>query len=140
MSRAYSEDLRIRLVRIVESGRSARSTAKLFAVSESSAIKWVQRWRRSGSVAPNPERGHRRSLLEAHAEWLLERIEEKSDLTLEEIRAELRKRGVSVSIGTVWNFFARRKISFKKNSLRHRARPRRRGRGPHRMERGSSTA
>jgi len=140
MARPYSQDLRTRLVRIVEGGRSARSTAKLFAVSASSAIKWVQRWRREGSVAPNPIRGHRRPLLEAHAEWILQLIEARPDLTLEEIRAALNKRGVSASVGTVWNFFDRRKIGFKKKPVRQRARPPRRGRGSRRLERQPGAA
>lgn len=140
MARPYSEDLRIRLVGIVEGGSSARSTAKLLAVSASSAIKWVQRWRRSGSVAPSPVRGHRRPLLEAHAEWLLQLIEAEPDLTLEEIRAKLRQRGVSAGVGTVWNFFDRRDISFKKKRARRRAGPRRRGGGPRRLERQPGAA
>jgi hypothetical protein len=36
-------------------------------------------------------------------------------LTFEEIRAELRERRVNASIGTVWNFYDRRGISFKNN-------------------------
>ena len=45
MSRSYSEDLRIRLVRLVERGASRRAAAKLFGVSPSIAVKWMQRWR-----------------------------------------------------------------------------------------------
>jgi len=56
MARPCSEDLRIRLVKVVENGHSARSTAKLFAVSSSSAIKRVQRWRREGSLEHIPIR------------------------------------------------------------------------------------
>lgn len=78
MSRAYSEDLRIRLVRLVEGGTSARSAAKLFGLSASTAIKWMQRWRREKSVAPSLVRGHPRALLEDHTVWLLEMVEEKS--------------------------------------------------------------
>jgi len=33
----------------------------------------------------------------------------------------LRKRGVPVGIGTLWRFFDRRDISFKKNRARRRA-------------------
>src|SRR5271156_4337084 len=94
MARAYSQDLRIGLVRYVEGGVSARSAAKVFGVSESSAIKWMQRWRREKSVAPNPVRGHRRRLLDSHADWLLVMIETKTDITLDEIRVRLRKRGM----------------------------------------------
>ena len=114
MARAYSEDLRVRLVRLVESGTSARSAAKLFEVSASTAVKWMQRWRRERSVAPNPVRGHRRARLNGHSDWLLELIETKPDLTLEEIRMRLKKRGVRVSLWTVWSFYERQKMSFKK--------------------------
>jgi transposase len=50
MARAYSQDLRIRLVHYV-GGVSARAAAKVFGVSASAAIKWMQRWRRRKSVA-----------------------------------------------------------------------------------------
>ena len=140
VARAYSEDLRIRLVRYVEGGKSARSAAKVFGVSESSAIKWMQRWRRDKSVAPNPVRGHRRALLEGHADWLLELIEAKPDLTLEEIRTQLKKRGLRVSLWTVWSFYERSDMSFKKNHVRQRTGPRRRGRRAPGLERQSSAA
>lgn len=140
MARAYSEDLRIRLVRLVESGTSARSAAKLFGVSASTSVKWVQRWRREKSVAPNPVRGHRRPLLEGHANWLLELIKAKSDITLEEIRIQLRKRGVRVSLWTVWSFYQRQKISFKKNRVCQRAGSRRRGGRSRALERQSTAA
>lgn len=135
MARPYSQDLRVRLVRYVEKGASARAAAKVFGVSESSAIKWMQRWRRQGSVAPDPVRGHRRPLLEGQADWLLEVIETKTDLTLEEIRAQLKKRGVRVSLWTVWSFYGRHNISFKKKRLRQRTGPRRRRGGTAGLER-----
>jgi transposase len=134
MSRAYSEDLRVRLVRYVEGGASARSAAKLFGVSASSSIKWLQRWRRERSVAPNPVRGHRRRLLDAHADWLLDLIDAKPDITLAEICAKLKKRGVRVSLWTIWSFYDRQDVSFKKKRLRLRAGSRRRGRRPRALE------
>jgi transposase len=140
MSRAYSEDLRIRLVQLVENGTSARSAAKLFKVSASTAVKWMQRWRRERSVAPNPVRGHRRPLLDHHADWLLELVATKPDMTLEEIRARLRKRGVVVSLWTIWSFYERSRMSFKKNRIRQRAGSRRRGRRPRALESQSSAA
>jgi|ERR1700690_353457 transposase len=140
MARAYSEDLRVRLVGIVESGRSARSTAKLFSVSASTAVKWAQRWRREKSVAPSKLRGHRLSPLEAHAAWLLKLIEDKVDLTLEEIRAKLAKRDVHVAVSTVWSFYDRHKISFKKNRLRQRTGSRGRSRRTRAVESRSRTA
>jgi len=140
MARPYSQDLRVRLVRYVEGGVSARAAAKVFGVSESAAIKWMQRWRRQGSVASDPVRGHRRQLLEGHADWLLEVIETKTDLTLEEIRALLKRRGARVSLWTVWSFYDRHDISFKKKRLRQRTGPRRRGGSAGALESHAKTA
>jgi len=140
MARPYSQDLRVRLVRYVEGGASARAAAKVFGVSESSAIKWMQRWRRQGSVTPDPVRGHRRQMLESHADWLLEIIETKTDLTLEEIRAQLKKRSVHVSLWTVWSFYDRHDISFKKKRLRQRTGARRRRGSTATLERRAKAA
>lgn len=127
MSRAYSEDLRIRLVRHVEKGSSRRAAAKLFGVSPSIAVKWMQRWRLKKSVAPSPVRGHRCAVLDKHGDWLLELVKEKSDITLAEISTKLAKRGVRVSLSTIWNFYDRHDFSFKKKRLRQRAGSARRG-------------
>ena len=123
MPRAYSEDLRIRLVRLVESGVSARHAAEVFGVSSSTAVKWIRRWRNEKSVAPNPARGHRRALLADHSDWLLKLVEKNADLTLEEIRKLLKKRGIHVSLWTIWIFLNRRHIKLKK--MRRRVNPKR---------------
>jgi O-acetylhomoserine/O-acetylserine sulfhydrylase-like pyridoxal-dependent enzyme len=70
------------------------------------------------------------SCLDPHAAWLLELIGVQSDITLEEVRALLRERGIMVSVATVWSFYDRHGISFKKKRLRHRAGSARRGPGP----------
>ena len=71
MTKALSNDLRERVIREVDGGASARASADMFSVSPSSAVKWVRRWRDTGSFAPSLTRGHRRSPLVDHAEWLL---------------------------------------------------------------------
>ncbi|MBM3548995.1 MAG: transposase, partial [Alphaproteobacteria bacterium] len=114
-----SEDLRVRVVGAVEEGLSRRQAAERFGVSVSSAIRWVEEWRRSGRTAALAQGGDRRSeRIEAEAAFLLARIEESPDVTLAELQAMLRKRGVPVGIGTLWRFFDRRDISFKKNRAR----------------------
>jgi transposase len=45
MARAYSLDLRERVVMAVAAGQSCRSVAKTFMVSISSVVKWSQRHR-----------------------------------------------------------------------------------------------
>src|SRR4029453_3331098 len=132
MARAYAEDLRSRVIAAVEAGRSAREVARVFQVSPSAAIKWVQRWRRSGSAAAKPMGGERRSPLDRHADYLLALVAAEPDLTLAEIRGRLRARAVPAGIASVWRFFNRHGISFKKNRARRRAGPsgRNRGAGP----------
>ncbi len=44
-------DLRDRAVGAVEPGSLARSAARVFGVSGSTTVKWIQRWRRMGRLA-----------------------------------------------------------------------------------------
>jgi transposase len=46
MARAYSIDLRERVVAAEASGLSCRGAAERFGVSVSTAIRWVERYRR----------------------------------------------------------------------------------------------
>jgi transposase len=107
----------VRLVRAVQGGMSARAAARLFEVSESSGVKRAQRFRKSGSVKPTGVRGHRRSPLDAHSAWLLSLVEAQPDLTLEEIGGRLRReKGLSVGLASIWRFFERHRITFKKSA------------------------
>jgi transposase len=127
MVRSYSADLRERVIGAIKSGVSARSAARAFSVSPSSAVKWGQRWRTTGQVIASAVRGHRRSPLVDHADWLLALIAEQPDLTLEEILERIGERGVSTSVTSLWRFFDGRGISFKKKPSRQRTASRRRG-------------
>ncbi len=140
MTRFYSADLRERVIKAVLSGLSARSVARVFSVSESSAIKWMQQFRRDGRMAPSTVRGHRRAVLEPHAAFLLELIREHDDLTLEEIRALLVEREIEASVTTIWSFYDRHGISFKKKPVRDRTGPPRRGRRARPLERTAKAA
>jgi transposase len=81
----------------------------------SSAIRWVARWRRTGSVAAKPM-GGKRSPLDAHKDWLLELVAAEPDLTLQEIRGRLRARGIIVAASSVWRFCDRHDLTFKKKA------------------------
>ncbi len=116
MSKALSVDLRERVVAAVSAGASCRAAAARFGVSAASAIRWAALAREAGSVAPGPLGGDRRSArIEAHAGLILGLVDRKSDITLKEIRAELANEGVSAGIGTLWRFFARRRMTWKKS-------------------------
>ena len=74
MTRAYSNDLRERVVSAVGAGDSCRAVAARFGVAVSSVVKWSQRYRETGSVAPGKMGGHRRRVLEPHRGFIIERI------------------------------------------------------------------
>ena len=57
MPKAYSGDLRERVIEAVETGASRREAAERFEASVSSAVKWLQRWRERKSAAPKPRGG-----------------------------------------------------------------------------------
>jgi transposase len=117
--RPYSDDLRARVVSAVGSGCSRHAAAERFAVSASSAIRWVKLHEETGSVRPRRRGGKSRSPLEPHAAWLLALVAAEPDLTLAEIVERLlREREVHSSDSSVDRFFDRHGISFKKNSTR----------------------
>jgi transposase len=126
MPKPYSLDLRERVAEAVAAGASRREAAERFEVCPSSAIKWMQRLRETGTIAAKPSGGSR-SPLEEHADWLLALIGEQPDLTLDEVVAAMGKRRIAGSRSAVWRLFARRGISFKKKPARGRARAPRRG-------------
>ena len=122
MARAYSLDLRERVVAAVAEGQSCRAVAGRFGVSVASVVKWSQRFRATGSAAAGPMHGHRPRLLLPHRDWLLSRVADGKDFTLRGLQAELAGRGVNVDYRTVWNFIHAEGLSFKKKRVAKRAR------------------
>ena len=118
MTRPLSIDLRKRLISAVESGMSRRAAAQRFGVAASTAIKWVDRWRRSGDVRPRPQGGDYRSQrIEAHASEILALIEDTPDITLGEVALHLNvAHGLKVAPSTVWRLLDRHGMTFKKKS------------------------
>jgi transposase len=120
MPRAYSLDLRERVVGAVAAGESCRKVAETYKISVASVVKWSQRLRATGSVAAKPMGGYRPRSLESERAWLLARLAAVPDLTLRTLVAELGERGVVTSYGSVWRIVHAAGISFKKNAVRHR--------------------
>jgi transposase len=134
MARAYSLDLRERVVEAVAAGQSCRAVAITFKVSVASVVKWSQRFRATGSAAAHKVGGRRPYALCGERDWLLARVAEKPDITLRALAAELADRGVKVSYFAVWHFFEHEGISFKKKPARQRAGSTRRGQAAGAME------
>ena len=113
MPKPYSVDFRVRVINDVETGASRREAAERYGISPSVVVIWMQRFEETGGFAAKPSGGST-SRLEAHAQFLLDLIRQKPDLTLDEIVAAMRKRRIAGSRSAVWRFFNRRNISFKK--------------------------
>jgi putative transposase len=118
MVRPLSNDLRERVVAAVVGGESCRAVAARFGVAVSSVVKWSQRHRATGSVAPGKMGGHRKPVLAPHRAFILKRISQTPHLTLHAIKDELAARGVKVSHNAVWLFLRREGLRFKKNTVR----------------------
>ena len=91
MARAYSMDLRGRVVAAVDrEGMSCHATAARFGVVVSTVVKWLQRYRRTGSVAPGQMGGNRpRAIAGVYREWLIGRCQ-GGDFTLRGLVAGIR--------------------------------------------------
>jgi transposase len=124
MTKPLSADLRDRLIKAVEQGMSCRAAAARFCVAASTAIKLVQSWRKTGTNAPLPQGGDRRSgPIEAHADEILGLVAATVDITLVEIAAHLEQaHGRRFAPSVVWRFLDRHGQTFKKNRSRQRTR------------------
>jgi putative transposase len=116
MTRAYSMDLRERIVRAVkEGGLSRRQAAERFNIGISTAILWLRREKTTGSVAPAKMGGYKpRKIVGEHHDWLVSRCRDGRPFTIAKLIEELAERGVRVDHHSVWNFLHEQKLTFKK--------------------------
>ncbi len=123
MGRAYSQDLRDRVIDVVEiDGMSCRAASRRFGVSESSVIRWLRRSRKTGQRTPVGTGGHRPSALAPHFDFLEAARLEHPDITLQALCDRLAaERGVKVDTGMMSRFFRRMGITVKKRPSRHRS-------------------
>jgi transposase len=113
MAGAYSQDLRKRVIAMIEAGASCRAAAARFAVSVSTVVNWRRRWL---TAAAKPMGGATNTRIkDEDAAWLLALVAAQDDLTLHAMQARLREeRGVSAAIGSIWRFLKANKITLKK--------------------------
>src|SRR3954452_1942508 len=115
MTAPLSQDHRERIVHAVEDGSTIRQAGRRFGVSASAAIKLMQRVRQTGSTAPAKIGGHRRPILEPHADTLRTIATSKPGITLREIKAALAARGIVVkALSTIADMLHRLGLSHKK--------------------------
>src|SRR6516165_3967648 len=111
----------------VDEGATRLEAAERFGVSVSSAVRWHQAWRETGTFEAK-SCGGSCSPLDDYAEEILALIEEQDDRTLDEIVAAMRKHRIPGSRTALCRFLERHGITHKKSLARFRAGAR--GRGP----------
>ena len=121
MGRAYSQDLRERVMAAVDSGTGAYAAASIFRVSVSYIYKALGRRKGTGETSSRPWAGGPKPKLAAHDEALRAHIMSKPDSTLVELQAWLMaEHNVKVSIGCLWKRLGQLGLTLKKS---HCARP-----------------
>jgi len=119
MTKPLSLDLREGVVAAVDDGVSGRQAGERFGVGVASAIRWCQRARETGSPKAAPQGGDRRSeRIEAEHDLILGIVDQSRDMTLIESQAEFAKRGHSFAVATLWRFFDRPGITWRKDRAR----------------------
>lgn len=122
--RAYSQDLRKRVIAGREKGQSGAVVARRLSLSVRTVERYWRRYQESGQTSSQRQGGHMRSRLAEHDATLDKWIEREPDLTLEELCQRCQKQlHISISVPALWHRLKRIGLSFKKNDARRRARP-----------------
>ena len=119
MARALSDDLRSRVLQASSDGLSARQAAARVGVGISTAIRWIGR-AKLGERSARSQGWRRGSRLDPHENFVVEMIEARKDITLNEMVVRLANE-VGLRIGrsalSVW--LGRRGWTFKKRPHMH---------------------
>jgi transposase len=126
MPKAYSQDLRARVVGHVEAGHSRRAAAAHFGVPVSFVVNLMTAYRLRGSLAPK---------LDPHQVFLLRRVAEKDDITMPELAEDPATAcGAKAAPASLSRWLIRNGYSFKKNASGQRMRSPRHSPGARGME------
>lgn len=113
--RAYSIDLRERVLADFDGGMGNEAVARKYRVSS----RWVYKLRKqreeTGDIAPRRGKTGPKPKLAEHSDRLLELVAEQPDATLAELRERL---GVAVSLWTIWSMLKRLGVTYKKGGAR----------------------
>ena len=130
MIHCYSLDLRVRIIAFVEAGHSCRAAARHFGISDSCAIKLLQRQSQSGSPAPARQgRPPGTGKLAPSAAFLIRTVEAQPDITMPELAQRLLdEHHVSAAPATLSRLLCRRGFTDQKTAAGGGARTRRHSR------------
>ena len=124
--RAYSMDLRERVLHESDAGMQAAAVASKYRVSASWVRRLKQRRRETGEVAPRQQRYGRHPVLASQLHTLAALIREQPDRTLADLQVAL---GTSASLATIWRavkqlgFTVKKKRYARPNTIAPTSRP-----------------
>lgn len=125
MGKPLSNDLRLRLIRNVEGGMSARAAGRKLDIAPSTATGIVQHWRETGSHEALAMGGHKPLALEAEKDFVERLVDAHDDWSEQALAAHIaQERGVRVHPVTVGRLIRKMGWRFKKNAVRQRAQSR----------------
>lgn len=118
--RAYSLDLRDRVLRDSDAGLIAEAVAERYHVSPAWVRRLKQRRRETGEVAPRAQRYGPHPMLAPQLTTLTALIQAQPDRTLVELKDAL---GTPASLATIWRAVTALGFTVKKNGTRVRTSP-----------------
>ncbi|MGV3576667.1 MAG: winged helix-turn-helix domain-containing protein [Devosia sp.] len=119
MGKPLGIELRSRVVAFVEEGHSHREASRHFRVSPRFVNNLILLKAATGSLAARRQgHGPGGGKLAGHTAFVLQRLKENGDLTLDELCVELAGRGVSVHRSSVGRLLHRHGLSPKKRAYR----------------------
>ncbi len=114
--KAYSMDLRERIVRAVGNGMSKAEAARRYDVGLSTVKRYVRQHAAQGHLRPTPHPGRAREIPVADEAALRAQAAAYADATLDEHRRRwAAEQGAAVSRATMSRAFARADLPLKKN-------------------------
>lgn len=119
MTRAFSDDLRSRVLAASRNGMSARSAAARFGIGISTAIAWIAS-ARADRLTPLRQGRRGGSRLDAQEDFIARMIEEAKDITLNEmVRRLYEERAVSIGRSALDVWLRKRGWTIKKRPHMH---------------------
>jgi transposase len=100
--RAYSKDLRVKVLEAVDRGMPREEVARIFGISLPSIKRWLKRRRETGRIGAKPPPGPPAVKGAMLKEWLPAHLDANPDLTLQEhCKAFEEELGVELSTATM---------------------------------------
>ena len=125
--RAYSQDLRERVLNALERGEGPTAIARRLEVSRNWVYQVRRAWHSGGRRQSLPVGGYRTSRLAPLEQVIRSWLGDKPDLTLAELSQRISEGyGIKLTLPALWHRLDHWGLSYKKNAARQRARSARR--------------